>query len=100
MIKENELKRVIYQWIGAETPSMINREVSIPLDTRPIVSITGGRRVGKTYLMCQTIKQLEENIDKNNILYVDFEDERLRNMDASDLNNLFKTYYRHQNTRL
>ena len=47
----------------------------------------GIRRTGKSYMMYQQIKQLEENgIPLSQIVYVNFEDERLLEMTAADLN--------------
>ena len=47
----------------------------------------GIRRTGKSYMMYQQIKQLEANgIPLSQIVYVNFEDERLLEMTAADLN--------------
>ena len=47
----------------------------------------GIRRTGKSYMMYQQIKQLEENgIPSSQIIYVNFEDERLLEMTSADLN--------------
>ena len=47
----------------------------------------GIRRTGKSYMMYQQIKQLEDNgIPLSQIVYVNFEDERLLEMTAEDLN--------------
>ena len=47
----------------------------------------GVRHVGKSYMMYQRVKQLlSSGIGWDEILFVDFEDERLAEMDANDLN--------------
>ena len=47
----------------------------------------GIRRTGKSYMMYQQIKQLEaDGIPLSQIIYVNFEDERLLEMTAEDLN--------------
>ncbi|MBR0147379.1 MAG: ATP-binding protein [Eubacterium sp.] len=47
----------------------------------------GIRRTGKSYMMYQQIKDLEESgVPRNEILYVSFEDERLLEATAEDLN--------------
>lgn len=47
----------------------------------------GVRHVGKSYMMYQRVKQLlASSIGWDEILFVDFEDERLTEMDANDLN--------------
>lgn len=47
----------------------------------------GVRHVGKSYMMYQRVKQLQASgIGWDEILFVDFEDERLTEVDANDLN--------------
>lgn len=53
----------------------------------------GIRRAGKSYLLYQRIQQLlKEGIGWDEILYVNFEDERLEGMDTKDLNLLLETH--------
>ena len=53
----------------------------------------GVRHVGKSYVMFQRVKQLlASGIGWDEILFVDFEDERLAEMDANDLNMLLETH--------
>lgn len=57
------------------------------LDENVNYCFVGIRRTGKSYMMYQQIKQLEENgIPLSQIVYVNFEDERLLEMTAADLN--------------
>ena len=93
MSRENDFKYVVSRWMRSKLPNIISRELNIPLKTNSIVSIIGPRRSGKTYMMYYTISKLTGEIPKNNILYVDFEDERLRNLDARDLNDMLKVFY-------
>jgi len=71
----------------------LSRDIEVPLDGDLIITIVGGRRTGKTYLIFQLIKHLLLNLDKRNVLYVNFEHERLRYLDARDLEDLLKVYY-------
>jgi hypothetical protein len=51
----------------------------------------GIRRTGKSYMMYQQIKHLEENgVPSSHIVYVNFEDERLLEMTADDLNTVLE----------
>ncbi len=51
----------------------------------------GIRRTGKSYMMYQQIKQLEaDGIPLSQIVYVNFEDERLLEMTADDLNTILE----------
>ena len=51
------------------------------LDRKEIVPITGCRRAGKTTLMYMTINHLLEQVDKENILFVKCDDERVEDED-------------------
>ena len=54
----------------------------------------GLRRVGKTYMLYQRLNQLlRDGVDRKNILFVNFEDERLSEMQAEDLNSILEVHY-------
>lgn len=50
--------------------------------------LVGLRRSGKSYLMFQIIRKLSEKMPKSNLLYINFEDERLLSADVSLLTEL------------
>jgi predicted AAA+ superfamily ATPase len=71
------------------------RFVSLP-DTpgKPSVVI-GMRRAGKTYLMYQRMRELiAAGVDKRDLLYVNFEDDRLQPAAAGLLDGLLEAFYR------
>ena len=54
----------------------------------------GLRRVGKTYMLYQRLNQLLRNgIDGKDILFLNFEDERLSEMQSDDLNSILEVNY-------
>ena len=58
-----------------------------PLEKGVNYCFVGIRRTGKSYMMYQQIKQLEmDGVPLSQIVYVNFEDERLLEMTADDLN--------------
>ncbi|MDR1182321.1 MAG: ATP-binding protein [Bacteroidales bacterium] len=71
--------------------------VKRPLDLEPSANyvMIGLRRAGKSYLLYQHIQDLirKREMDKDNILYVNFEDERIASVDAENLG-LFLECYR------
>jgi predicted AAA+ superfamily ATPase len=93
MRREEDFRAVIAQWVDFTLPELLSRDIEVPLDGDLIITIVGGRRTGKTYLFFQLIKHLLLNLDKRNVLYVNFEHERLRYLDARDLEDLLKVYY-------
>lgn len=53
------------------------RDINIPFNTNKIITLIGARRVGKTHIFYQLINDLLKNgINIENILYINFEDER------------------------
>lgn len=68
------LKSIIADFHERGTPQTIKRDIYIPLDSNKVVTLIGPRRAGKTYMLYQLMEQIE---DKTDILYINFEDERL-----------------------
>jgi predicted AAA+ superfamily ATPase len=94
-MRENDFEFVITEWKLRKLPDLIKRETRIPLQSSSIVCIAGGRQVGKTYRVFQLIKELlSTGFPKDNILYINFEHERLRNLDAVHLEEMMKVFYK------
>jgi len=92
MIKKDLIKELIRDFQTRNLPKVNKRLVSLPFNPGKIVSITGVRRSGKTFLMYDLISDLtSKNIKKENIVYINFEDERL-DMDLADLDLIIQSY--------
>ncbi len=75
---KNVLKTVIADFHSTRLRSSLRRNVELPVDSGTIITVIGVRRSGKTYLLYETIKRIiEKGIQKRNIIYINFEDERL-----------------------
>lgn len=62
-----------------------------PLENNVNYCFVGIRRTGKSYMMYQQIKQLEaDGVPMSQIVYVNFEDERLLEMTSDDLNTILE----------
>ncbi|MCF8414306.1 MAG: ATP-binding protein [Melioribacteraceae bacterium] len=82
-------KTVLADFYKSGIPKHKNRKHNIPLDSEKIITLTGPRRAGKTYLLFQ----LMENIaDKTNIIYINFEDERIKTS-GEELNTIIEAYF-------
>lgn len=91
-VKE-KLKRVLTEWNEFELPPLYERNFNYSLlDGKEILSIIGARRTGKTYLCYQLIKKIREKLPKENVLYINFEDERLFPLSGEELTLLWETY--------
>ena len=94
MVSVEDFKYVISLWRNFRVPKLIKREISIDLDANKVIAITGVRRAGKTYMIFQAIEELlEKGVKRDNIVYVDFENERLIGVKALDLDNLLVAHY-------
>lgn len=75
------LRTLLYEWKERKLPSVIGRET--PLDTSAqqgtnnATVITGFRRVGKTYLVYEALGKLLETYPREEVVYLNFEDERI-----------------------
>ena len=93
MIERQNLIRVLSEWQLSDPPDTKPRDMNIPLNLDLIISIVGPRRAGKTFLMYDLIRKLIRDIPKNNILYVNFENEYLTGMKATDLDDLISVFF-------
>lgn len=73
---------------------LIVRDASFPNAPNKIKVAIGMRRAGKTYFVYQTILQLlKEGVDRSNILYINFEDDRLLPIDQQKFAALVDSFY-------
>lgn len=86
------LKNIIKDFHNSERPKYIKRVLSIPLDSKKIITIIGSRRCGKTYYLYQLMDMLPKSVKREDIIYINFEDERL-NLKGEDLHLLLDAYY-------
>lgn len=75
------IRTILYEWKEKKLPEVISREIDlsnyIRLQPTKIVAIVGFRRVGKTYLLLHLINKLITSIPKEDMIYINFEDERI-----------------------
>ncbi|MEM4707742.1 MAG: AAA family ATPase, partial [Candidatus Anstonellales archaeon] len=91
MIDRELIKTIIAE--GFPERQYTSREIRL-LDIGKIYTIIGPRRSGKTYLLFQIIDNLlNAGVKKEQILYVNFEDERLTSMVKEDLQTILSAFY-------
>src|SRR3989338_1949972 len=75
------IKTILYEWKARKLPYMLDREIDLInyANVKPpkIIVATGFRRVGKTYLFLHLIKEMLKNKTKEEVVYINFEDERI-----------------------
>ena len=75
------------------TTDLLPRENPLPVNCGKIVTVPGVRRCGKSSKMELVINQLlNAGVDRRNILWVSFDDERLVRMTPEDLNLILEAY--------
>lgn len=85
MIEKNSIVDFLKEY-EKFSPTIIKRELEVPLNASFIVSIIGPRRAGKTYYLFQ-IKNL-----KPNSLYLNFEDSRLIGVEFKDIREIIRLF--------
>ena len=94
MTSTEDFKYALTLWDGKEFSNIIERDVKIDLEIDKIIAIAGARRSGKTYVMFQCMNiLLKKGIKRDNIIYVNFENERLTGIEATDLDNLLVAHH-------
>ena len=93
MGKKDIFKTLIAQKQTEMPFSVIDRDVSLPIDGNEIITIPGVRRCGKSTLMEIAINRLLANgVRKENILWIGFDDERIKYMTAEELDLVLQAY--------
>jgi predicted AAA+ superfamily ATPase len=98
MLETAALQSVVSEWIrGAALPALTPREGPLPTlaPSRPILAVVGPRRAGKTYFLYQLIGDLLDSVRaaRDEVLFVDFEDYRLRDFSPEDMERLLAAFY-------
>ncbi len=85
----DDFKYVLTLWHDFQPHNIIARDMEIDLDAGKVIAIAGVRGAGKTHVMFQCIDRLvKRGVRQDNIVYADFENERLVGLKATDLDNL------------
>lgn len=76
-------------------PALVSRSAVFPRLARKASVIAGMRRVGKTWFCYQSMEDLlRRGIEKERLLYLNFEDDRLLPFAARDFQSILDVYYR------
>jgi len=93
-MNKETLKYLLADFHEKPFPDAFNRKVALPLDPKKIITVVGIRRSGKTYLLYLTMRRLtERGLDKRNIIYLNFEDDRLFPVRLSEMDLILKAYH-------
>lgn len=92
MKKKDIVKTILRDFYNTVLPVYVPRKITVPINSGKIVTLVGPRRSGKTYMLYQIVDSIiKQHIPRENIMYVNFEDERLE-LQKSDLDILLMAY--------
>jgi len=78
---DDTIKTILYSWHDKKIPHIIPRDINLEnyLDIKPrkIIAITGFRRTGKTFLLFDLLNKLLKKQDREQEVYINFDDERI-----------------------
>lgn len=93
MNKRDIFKRLIAQKQSEMPFSVIERDVTLPVDGAEIITIPGVRRCGKSTLMEIAVNELlKRGVKKECVLWIGFDDERIKYMSAEELDFILEAY--------
>lgn len=93
-MNKDTIKYILRDFHEKSLPEACDRSTELPLDIDKIITLIGIRRSGKTYLLYRTMRRLiDDGIDKHNIIYINFEDDRLFPVTLSEMDLILKAYH-------
>lgn len=92
MLEKDLVKVIISEGYSRKTKPVL-RDKKI-VDVKKIYTVIGPRRAGKTYFLFQIIDDLvAKGVKKEQVLYINFEDERLEKIESADLQTIISAFY-------
>lgn len=92
-MNKETIKYILMQFYERKLPETVPRKLQLPLGTKKVVTLVGIRRVGKTFLLFETMQRLlSQGVDKRQILYLNFEDDRLLPFDVNDFDLILRAH--------
>jgi predicted AAA+ superfamily ATPase len=92
-VDKETIKYVLAQSTTRPLPAATPRNLGLPHDSGKIVALVGTRRSGKTYLLYATMRELESRgVDRRQMLYLSFEDDRLLPIQAGELELILRAH--------
>ncbi|MCP4757526.1 MAG: ATP-binding protein [Proteobacteria bacterium] len=98
MLKDN-IKTILREFHESKPPEIIDRDLTIDPEffhstVNKICTIVGARRAGKTFFLLQIVaKLIQETCNIEDIIYINFEDERILPLTANDLQIILDAYF-------
>lgn len=93
MIEKSLIKQLIVDFQESLPLDVKDRELTLPVDSNKIITVPGVRRCGKSSLLFVLMNSLVKTykVAKENILFLNFDDERLQ-FDKDSFDNILQAY--------
>jgi predicted AAA+ superfamily ATPase len=99
-MRKEEIISILSDWnfwgrgldTGRERGNYLNKVLSFLGGVEKIISIYGVRRSGKSFLLRQVARKISEEIGRNNVLYVNFEEVRFSGNSVNTLIDIYDAY--------
>lgn len=93
-MKRKKVFQSIISTMQGELPfPVLDRDLQLPVDSGQMVTVSGVRRCGKSSMMKIVANRLmASGIDRNRILWINFDDERLDGISAAELDEALQAY--------
>lgn len=92
-MRKEALKYVLAYNTTRRLPAGVPRTLKPPLDSQKITTLVGIRRSGKTYILFEAMRRLEaQGVDRRQILYLNFEDDRLLPVQSRELDLILQAH--------
>lgn len=86
---------VVAEFQESELPELTTRDIVLPEIARKPTVVIGMRRTGKTFVLYQEMRRLlATGVDKGDMLYVNFEDDRLYPLAPTVLDDVLEAFFR------
>jgi len=86
-------KKILTDFMDKEIAGILPRTQSIPLESKKIISLIGVRRSGKSSILFDAIRTLRLTHPRENVLYLNFEDDRLFPLKLEHLDLILEAYF-------
>ncbi len=90
---KNVFRQIIAESIERPIPNVLPRDIEIPLNTPKIITLLGPRRTGKTYCLYHVMQLLHKSVNRERLIYINFEDDRLFPLRLRDMDYLLQAYF-------
>lgn len=89
----SKLREVLLDFQQSPLPKLTSRDGRLSKLPKKALSLIGPRRSGKTFRLYEEVESLlAQGVPKENILWINFEDDRLENPTAASMGNILQAY--------